>query len=151
MIVALEEDQSLDRILSFLKKEELHFIPPLGSKVNIESYSKKLSSIASNVFACVDGEDIGHAAYYSNDKTQFKGFLSSICISKKRQGYGVGLLLLKHVVDNCIKNGMRKIELEVDDTNLAAIKFYKSYGFVFLHDQPSRMVCEFRQDLLPRK
>ncbi|MDP2283629.1 MAG: GNAT family N-acetyltransferase, partial [Pseudohongiella sp.] len=134
MNVELVKDQSVDRIFEFLNKEDDSFIPPLSSKVNLVSYSTKLSVSAINIFACIASVDVGHVAFYSNDKKNFKGFLSSICLCKNNKGSGVGILLLNQVFEHCLESGMKVVELEVDVCNMAAIRFYEKHGFGFTCD-----------------
>ncbi len=127
----IEKGQSPVRVLNFLAAVDGEFVPPVSSRVDLEEYAAKLSSNATNLFAVDGHNDIGHAAFYSNALTTKVGFVSSFAVKREYRGTGVGTALLDHVILICRNDGMNVVTLEVAETNLRAIEFYKGYGFSF--------------------
>ncbi|WP_407339943.1 GNAT family N-acetyltransferase [Dickeya ananatis] len=52
-----------------------------------------------------------------------------VCVLKAFWGYGVGSNLLKESIDWADKNKIKKITLNVLETNTTAIALYKKFGF----------------------
>lgn len=122
-------DKSEQRILAFLMKIDASFNPILSTKVDIVSYSKKLSKLANVFFARLDNTDIGIVAFYMNFDSK-KAYITSIGVLPEYQKKGVGKYLLDLVVNHTQENNMTYLELEVDSVNTAAIKFYGRNGFI---------------------
>ncbi|MCD7058510.1 ribosomal protein S18-alanine N-acetyltransferase [Pelagibacterium xiamenense] len=55
--------------------------------------------------------------------------LLTIAVEKKLRGKGVGRALLAAAVSDLVTTPVRTMFLEVDETNLGAIKLYKNFGF----------------------
>lgn len=125
----IEKSCSETRIFDFLSCVDREFIPFLSEKVNLLQYANKLAERGNNVFVVVDGHDIGHAAYYSNNLESRMAFLTSICVKPEFRGNGVAELLLEEVLRGAWNDGMKNLSLEVDERNQAAICFYRKYGF----------------------
>lgn len=53
-----------------------------------------------------------------------------VCVLKEFWGYGIGQNLLKESVHWADSNEIKKITLNVLETNDSAVKLYKKYGFV---------------------
>jgi len=91
--------------------------------------AKKLSQYGVFKKATIDGEIAGFIGYYANDLESGMAYLSTIVITKKYQGRGIGTLLLHECLDDCRNRGMTTCRLEVDKNNMSAITFYKRFGF----------------------
>ncbi|MBR1731595.1 MAG: GNAT family N-acetyltransferase, partial [Ruminococcus sp.] len=52
-----------------------------------------------------------------------------VALDTEYQGRGLGTLMIKKVVDDCADNGYKKIRLEVDNSNIKAVKLYEKLGF----------------------
>lgn len=126
MKVTLSNDAA--RILAFLQANDNCFVPPLSSKVNLETYAKKLAANAVNLFLLGDTlDDIGHAAVYVNSGAT--SFLSSFCLQPGAHGTGASVYLLKEVYRCCLNENSVLLELEVDALNSKAVRFYQKHGF----------------------
>ncbi len=55
----------------------------------------------------------------------------SIFVHPSNRKEGIGTKILDHCIEYCIENGLKKIVLDVNVTNLIAIKLYKKNGFIF--------------------
>lgn len=143
----IEKSCSEFRILEFLSSVDREFVPFLSEKVNLSQYAHKLSEQARNVFLVVDGYDVGHAAYYSNDLQSRTAFLTSICVRPGFRGSGLAEVLLGRVLLGAMNDGMKKLLLEVDKRNQAAVRFYRKHGFTDCGN--SQMECLLVKDGLP--
>ena len=65
----------------------------------------------------------------ANKSEQHCAFISSIGIKQAFRGRGIGALLINKAVEVARKQGMRRIRLEVNCHNDAALKLYHRYGF----------------------
>lgn len=77
---------------------------------------------------------LGFAVYYANNLTTKEAFLSMIASDDKTGIKGIGSLLLKNVINNSKKMGMKTMSLEVRKNN-TAIKFYQKNGFHIAEDR----------------
>lgn len=55
--------------------------------------------------------------------------LLTIVVAPKWQGKGIGVALLRAVMDDLLMTPVTRMFLEVEDTNAAAISLYKGFGF----------------------
>lgn len=143
--ITINEDKSKSRIYSYLVEVDPDFIPPLNSRVDINSYAEKLSSNAINLFASIDGRDVGHAAFYADDRTHNRAFLTSLSVKSETRGKGVSAALMQEIKLRCRRADMTKIALEVDAENAAAIRFYTKAGFEFSDESDSTMSLELKR------
>lgn len=83
------------------------------------------------LLAEADGKIVGFARCKGNKLSRFKHKAEfGICILKKYWGYGIGKALLENILIWADTHGVRKIALNVVETNSNAIKLYESFGFV---------------------
>lgn len=52
-----------------------------------------------------------------------------IAVAPEHRRRGLGKLLLEHVLENCRLRGVRRVLLEVRESNIAAQRLYRSLGF----------------------
>lgn len=95
----------------------------------IEKLSQKYFKCGRFLAVFQEDKILGFCAYYANDNDNFISFISMIVLIPDARGKGISSQLIDIVVDDCKTLGMHSIELEVADTNLRAIKFYKKKGF----------------------
>jgi ribosomal protein S18 acetylase RimI-like enzyme len=134
------------RINQFLEVADSYFFPALSTRVDISTYSKKLSENALNIFICNPKEDIAHAAVYVNDEVEFIAFLSTICVLPNFQGQGYASKLLNLCIEHARQKGMQFFDLEVDINNKDAILFYrrKEFKFFSVMSSQKRMIMRFK-------
>lgn len=73
----------------------------------------------------------GYVAMYANDYTRCDGYITGIAVSPDYQKSGIGQAMLDKAIDIARRLGMKRIRLEVQDSNSAAIHFYAKNSFVF--------------------
>lgn len=95
----------------------------------IKELSQKFSKFAQVVSAKYESEIVGFIAFYNNDRINYSGFLSMLIVKNQFQGYGVGSMLLKLCIEQCKKDGMATLRLEVNRENARAIHLYEKLGF----------------------
>lgn len=79
----------------------------------------------------VKGEIIGFTRLEGNILSRFRHKAEfGICILKEYWGYGIGKVLIKNALKWADSAGIKKISLNVVQTNTKAVELYKSYGFV---------------------
>lgn len=78
----------------------------------------------------VEGKIVGFTRLEGNVLSRFKHKAEfGICILKEYWGYGIGKVLMDNVLNLADNMGIKKISLNVVQTNEKAIELYKSYGF----------------------
>ena len=79
----------------------------------------------------VEGKIVGFTRLEGNMLSRFKHKAEfGICILKEYWGYGIGKVLMENVLSLADTMGIKKISLNVVETNRKAIELYKSYGFI---------------------
>lgn len=94
-------------------------------------YEDSIAEKTMFLVAEVEGKIVGYTRCEGNILSRFRhkaGF--GICISKEYWGYGIGNVLLEEILMWADCNGIKKITLEVVQTNTKAVQLYKKYGFV---------------------
>lgn len=111
---------------------------------DLDQYSAKLSA-QSVAFVYSDEEgNISAALFgYANDLTARIGFVSYIG-KVKEAPRGVATQLHAQFVEYAQNAGMRRIRLEVRNTNLPAISFYKKLGYELLKNGKVKSTFELQ-------
>ncbi len=104
--------------------------PPLHLRiVDLALYAKKLVSKGYVYVILKDAKPQGFVTFYSNDSVSKTGYLSQLAIKPDCLVKGAGYNLLKLFEKVSCENGMEKLKLEVYDSNVHAINFYKKNGY----------------------
>jgi RimJ/RimL family protein N-acetyltransferase len=85
-----------------------------------------------NVFlvAVVDDRIVGFSRCEGNQLKRFAHKVEfGVCVLKEFWGYGIGKNLLKQSISWADSNGIKKITLNVLETNEKAVKLYQNLGF----------------------
>ena len=106
------------------------FIPPLGERVLIENYSRKIVENAERVELWFGDRLIGLVCVYCNKPETKTAFVTSVSVVPNWHKRGVGTLLIERTLIYVRSLGFDQIELEVDCMNNAAVALYKKDGFV---------------------
>lgn len=78
-----------------------------------------------------DGKIVGFTRCAGNKLSRFRHKAEfGICIEKEYWGYGIGKVLLENIVAWADNIGLKKISLNVVETNTKAVNLYKKYGFI---------------------
>jgi ribosomal protein S18 acetylase RimI-like enzyme len=129
--VAIRRLRSAGEIVGALEAFDRAFPRSLRSRVgNLDLHAEKLSGRGFVYSAEADGLLAGFAAFYANDLDSFTAYLTHIAVADAFQGMGIGRMLMRTCMDVSKGAGMRKVKLEVDTANAAAIGLYESLGFL---------------------
>lgn len=96
---------------------------------SITIYSNKLNNNAECYVMINKGKEIGFMAFYANNINCCLGYVSLIGIKENYRCKGYGHQLLNYCCTYLKRIGMKKVQLEVSESNIAAIQFYKKNGF----------------------
>lgn len=95
----------------------------------IRNLACKFSQKAKVLVVRDDDETKGFCAFYCNDFETYTAYLSIIVVVAEAQGRGYANTMIHEMLLICRNNGMKKLRLEVDNTNSKAIDFYQKRGF----------------------
>jgi ribosomal protein S18 acetylase RimI-like enzyme len=107
---------------------DLHFIPVLSSRVNIDEYSKKIKQFAVTFEAWFGEELVGLVAVYRNIELS-EAFITSVSTIPGFRNMGIGHNLLSEAMEFCYSSNMSRIELEVNNQASEVISLYEKIGF----------------------
>ena len=123
-------------ILGHLKSCESAFNPPLGTRVDLEAYAKKIGAKAKRFEAWADGVLIGLVAAYCNDPLGRDAYITSVSVLEAWRGEGIAGRLLDQCAGSARAAGFRRLRLEVGTRNSAAIQLYEKFGFAIEDEGP---------------
>ena len=117
------------RIAAHLRRCDAAFVPPLGERVDIGSYARKLASQAERFEAWAAGVLVGLVAVYCSDAGRRAAFITNVSVLQERQGQGIGSRLLARGIGHAKALGFERLALEVDCGHAGAIHLYEKAGF----------------------
>ncbi len=107
---------------------------PIFSNLNrnsINELAEKFAKYAKVISIIAGNDSIGFAAFYCNDTEGKTAYLSLIATAENMQRKGIGRILIDEVQRISVEAGMKKLRLEVNNSNSKAISFYIKNGFEF--------------------
>ena len=127
--IRYENDSSIAaEVLRVLMSVNDEFVPHLNTWVDLDEYSKKVSSKAVCWLAYDNSELIGFAACYVNKATDFS-FWTMLAVRKEYRNRLVALQLEPIVIKYCRDKGSMGILAEVDPRHTDLINLHKYFGF----------------------
>jgi len=94
-------------------------------------YQDNISKTTLFLVAEVNDKIVGFTRCEGSKLSRFKHKAEfGICILKEYWGYGIGKVLIENILRCIDAAGIKKIVLNVVETNSKAIELYKKYGFV---------------------
>lgn len=107
---------------------------PNEVEVSVEEMTKNFEEKVFDFFVAeYENEIVGIALYYYKYST-WKGrciYLDDIIVTEKHRNKGIGMQLMKAVIDLAKQERVRKLEWQVLKWNTPAIEFYKKLNTVF--------------------
>ena len=110
-----------------LSRFDTMFSPSLSTKVDIASYSKKLSQNASWILCRHNNSIVGYIAYYQNTGTKID-YIPSVCVMDIYRSYHIASRMLSYMIGRAPLE-IEEIKLECRKNNDAALHFYYKNGF----------------------
>ncbi|TNV22986.1 GNAT family N-acetyltransferase [Buttiauxella sp. B2] len=119
---------SIEQVVEHLNLCDALFVPPLSTKVNITDYAKKLTDLALCLEAWYQGALVGLLCVYCNEPRN-GAFVTNVSIVPEFQGRGMASELVRNAIETVKEIGVDSLRLEVDDTNVIAMRLYRQFGF----------------------
>lgn len=123
---------SFEEIFEYLNLCDRNFNPPLSFKVDLNSYSKKISELAVHYCAIFNQKIIGLTCCYCNDPNKDIAFLSVTCIHPDYFRKGIGEKLTLYVESDLKTRNFRRIRAEIDIENVASQNLHKKLGYTIV-------------------
>jgi len=105
---------------------------------DVDSYVNKIINNAD--FAIEDKK--GFIAYYANDFTSKKAYITMVIIDKKYRGKQIGKKLLLKVLNDLRNKGFLSVQLEVNKNNYVAYNLYSNFGFFKIDEDDKKIKME---------
>lgn len=135
-----------ERIARFLLQMHNQYWADRKIGFDLNQYSAKLSAQSAAFVYSDKTDDISAALFgYANDLTTRIGFVSYIG-KVKEAPRGVATQLHTQFVEYAWNVGMRRIRLEVRNTNSKAISFYRKLGYELLRGGEDKSIFELQID-----
>ena len=110
--------------------------------IDLDSYLIKLDANAEIVADFIDGRCRGFAAYYCNDETAKRAFITLVLVDPQDRGLGLGQALTAFVLNISKSRGFNVCRLEVNKSNQVAYKIYQAQGFYLVEDRGETYLLE---------
>ncbi|MBR4931549.1 MAG: GNAT family N-acetyltransferase [Alphaproteobacteria bacterium] len=125
-----ENSISLENLEIFYKSMDCIFFPALSTQVIIPEYVVKLYQNA-KLFEVWHNDNLaGLIACYANDTENKNAFITSVIIHPDFQKNKLATTLLKNCLSYLSEHHFNRVQLEVYQDNMPALKLYKKAGFI---------------------
>ncbi len=121
---------TVTEIAEHLSRCDASFIPPLSDRVEIEEYARRIGLRAERFEAWAGGILVGLVAVYLSDEDRRCAFVTNVSVDRGHQRLGIASTLVAMCIEHAARDGLEKIELEVDGENIAALDLYARIGFI---------------------
>ena len=116
---------------AFLVLSDAWTTPALSQRVDLSSFAEKILQNGNALMAVTAGNrDIGMAAFYTNDLSGHRAYLTHLAVNPEYRNQGIGKALLDRAKEYSSSMGMTTMLLEVYSSNGTARRFYASCGFI---------------------
>lgn len=130
----MKEGNSMDVILREMEIDDLDDIMEIEHEAFSTPWSRNAfkqeiteNMLAKYIVAEVDSKVVGYAGIWLIID---EGHITNIAVRKDWRHQGIGKYLLMGLIDFCKKNKIHNMTLEVRQSNEAAQKLYKKFGFL---------------------
>lgn len=117
------------QVAAHLRACDAMFVPPLGGRVDLDAYARKIVQRAERFEAWSGDLLAGLVAVYCNHAERGSAFVTSVSVLPPRHGEGIALRLMQGCISYVRATGFARIELEFDLENGAATALYRKLGF----------------------
>jgi GNAT superfamily N-acetyltransferase len=127
-------EQDIPAALDLIKELATYEKAPNEVEVSIDEMKKDFANKVFDFFVAeLDNEIVGIALYYYKYST-WKGrciYLDDIVVTEKHRKKGIGMALIKALINVAKQEKVRKLEWQVLKWNTPAIEFYKKLNTLF--------------------
>lgn len=128
-VVFRDDAASAAQIATLLRRCDSAFIPPLSTRVELDAYAAKIAANALRLEAWHDTEPVALLAMYCNDVASGTAYITSVSVAPGHARQGIASALLTEARRRAAAVGMRRLALEVDANNHAALRLYQQHGY----------------------
>lgn len=128
-IVFREKSASRDEIHNHLLACSASFSPPLGDRVDLREYARKLFERSVTFEAWWGNSLIGLVAAYLDRGSSDLAYITNVSVAGEFRGMGIAKALMERCVHRAEKEGFRGINLEVSKESTHAVQLYEAFGF----------------------
>lgn len=118
-----------------------HFTPRLSKRVDIPTYSIKLSTQAHTFEAWSELQLIGLVATYFDNKT---GFITNVSTLPQYSKKGVATNLMRNCISEADSQELECLVLEVNQENNKAVQLYRRLGFILQQSNKQIMTLKLK-------
>lgn len=123
------DEASLAQLTQHLHACDEHFVPPLGDRVHIDDYARKIQLHAVRLEAWHAQDLIALVAMYCNDQASGQAHVTSVSVLPTWTRQGIAAQLMRQAIAYARKATMACVTLDVGAANDAAIALYEGLGF----------------------
>lgn len=123
------------QVVEHLQACDAKFEPPLGVRVDIPSYGKKIVARAKRFEAWSGDVLVGLVAAYFDDTADRIAHITNVSVVPAWARRGIAASLLQQCIDHARQTGMRALNLQVAASNGAARRLYRAAGFQIVDPQ----------------
>ena len=109
---------------------------------DLDGYLQKLDARAEILSDTEGSRCRGFVAYYCNDQSTRRAFITLVLVAPQDRGSGLGKALVLGVLEICRQRGFASCRLEVRADNGAALAMYQSLGFAPVGERGSTQILE---------
>jgi ribosomal protein S18 acetylase RimI-like enzyme len=131
-----------DSIKSLILEEQARQDSRFIEGVDLDVYLAKLGDAAEIVSDSVAGRCRGLVAFYCNDMTTKRAFITLVLVDPRDRGLGLARALVAFVLTVAKRRGFLSCRLEVHKQNETAYNMYLSLGFRVAEDRVHRYLLE---------
>lgn len=127
-------EQDIPKALELIIELAIYEKAPNEVEVSVEEMVKNFRERVFDFFVAEsENEIVGIALYYYKYST-WKGkciYLDDIIVTEKHRNKGIGMQLMKTMIELAQQENVRKLEWQVLKWNTPAIEFYKKFNTIF--------------------
>jgi ribosomal protein S18 acetylase RimI-like enzyme len=133
---------TVDQLSDHLRRCDDSYVPPLGDRVTIDEYARKIAERATRFEAWSDGGLVGLVAAYLPNATGDPVFITDVSVVPELRGEGVASALLGEAIAFARVHAVPNLRLEVDRRNGPAIGLYEASGFALIRQAGETLTME---------
>ena len=118
------------RLEKYLRLSDRWTTPALSQRTDLSQFAEKiLRNGVAAIALHASGTDIGMVAFYCNDVSQGRAYITHLAVDPEYRRSGLGKKLTEYAMRYSQSRGMNSIALEVGRSNESARRLYASCGF----------------------
>lgn len=131
-----------DAIKTLIFEEQARQAGRFVAAADLDAYLDKLGAHA-EILADTQGNACrGFVAFYCNDVTTRRAYISLVMVAPSHRGSGLGRALITGVLEICRQRGFTACGLEVRSDNVAARRMYAALRFAPVGERAGTLVLE---------